>query len=83
MSMGLAAGGSDVTLEVGDMIYVAVALAGLLAGLLVGLAVGFLVGKRATQWCPACGLTLSADHCPTHSPAGGRSALPDSKMVQR
>jgi hypothetical protein len=33
-------------------------------GLLVGLIGGFILAKRAQQWCPGCGITITAAHCP-------------------
>lgn len=62
--------------------YVVVTLAAGLVGL-VGLVVGFVVGKRATRWCPVCGLTLSVDHCPAHGWPGVRSVVAESKAVWR
>lgn len=57
-------------------------LAVTLAAVLVGLVVGFVIGKRATQWCPICGLTLSISHCPAHGwlPAGSKA--PGAKTVR-
>ena len=33
-------------------------------GLLVGVLGGFALAKKAGQWCPACGVTLTPAHCP-------------------
>jgi hypothetical protein len=32
--------------------------------LLVGFAAGFALFRRAQRWCPGCGATISAAHCP-------------------
>lgn len=54
----------------------------LVAGL-AGLVAGFLVGKRATRWCPVCGLTLSISHCPAHGYLAIGSEVRQSETVQR
>jgi len=34
------------------------------AGLFLGVVGGFAVRERARRWCPGCGVTLTAEHCP-------------------
>lgn len=55
----------------------------ILAAGLVGLVVGFLIGKRATRWCPVCGLTLSVSHCPAHGYLATGSGVGRSGAVRR
>lgn len=37
--------------------------------LLVGFLAGLLTSRRASRWCPSCGLVL---HCPAGHPGGRR-----------